>query len=585
VLLVLGVLVVALAFSGRPDRCEIGRDLAGARLLAEASDSLDRGDCGDPDVAQVNAALKEATERTEVGRAHAAASDSARAEAAAGNDEETKRVAARRARRADRLAVAALISGLRSDPYRDAKASAALDAAVARLGANIVAAAADPLFPTTVEAESRRACDVASALAGAGLLDAASRAVGQAALRGSNRCDQALLTISEERTLAVNAVQDARALEVDGDDSGARSRYASALVHDSSQGEARAALEASADPPPSNLYRVGDWLAGIPDWLADAWEWLLVVVVGTVLVAALAFRGVRYLAWRSAGVQSWLAPRHGSSALGRRIARLRVSVADFEGGEDGKFSGKDASALIGEGLQIAGASPGAFPFDRMPATSAETDPLKSLTDVLGDVPHGKLASAIIGLFTPLFASRTAQVQGHLLPPDGGGAGISVAVIGPDGRMESQLIRARLIDPAPGTGSVEVWSRLMPAARVWARHQLEAMAVWSSSPAPEGSWRSEALFESASSWLASGDLPRAESCYVRAIEADATLLPALNNLGVIALRTGRYALAIQRLDDLRRRLEADEEAAEAWPALLEACQYNLALAHVYNAGAP
>jgi uncharacterized membrane protein YccC len=52
-----------------------------------------------------------------------------------------------------------------------------------------------------------------------------------------------------------------------------------------------------------------------------------------------------------------------------------------------------------------------------------------------------------------------------------------------------------------------------------------------------------------------------------------------------LRTGRYALAIQRLDDLRRRLEADEEAAEAWPALLEACQYNLALAHVYNAGTP
>jgi tetratricopeptide (TPR) repeat protein len=256
-------------------------------------------------------------------------------------------------------------------------------------------------------------------------------------------------------------------------------------------------------------------------------------------------------------------------------------VSDFGGGDDSRFGGADISILVASALDEPGA--GGFPFDRMRTTPSDTPPFAALGDVLDALPQGKFISAVLKAAAPLFAPRTAVVAGRLLPADGGGAAIGLTITEGSGRVRSShILRERFLDPLPGGGEpADRWGRLVAPAAVWIRHELRPLAGWEFAGQSPDSWRGTALAEAGREWLAAGDLERAGTCYVRALDADHALLPVLNNLAVIELHLELYALASEHLWELHDRLESLIDADARWPGLREAALYNLVLSIVYT----
>lgn len=525
--------------SGRPDDCATGDSLFDARLLDEAAAAYQRSDEPCARAARIRperliaAAAFARAEAADIERdVQTKAKEAAGARAKKAGKKGTKATtgkaaavlnaaaAAARARDANTTAVRARVAGLRHE--FDADELTSLTGAVKKL-------------------PDADRCDLATEMADGGLLAAAASTL---AFEGIASCDTGVSKLQEARERGREEEASADLAASEGNDAEARVRYASAFAADSSREHAKSELTRLAGDRDSDLAAVGDALEDTLDWLGDNWNAILVALLAATLVGLVLFRLLRWAAYWSRRLRNWLAPSGSPSAGGRRIARLQVKFEKFDGGNG--FKGDDATVLIGDALGEPGT--GSFPFDRLPATQSGTAPIEAIANVLAATPQGNLLGPLVKALGPLLEPRTATVSGRLVPSDpaGTGAGIALSLAGPRGELAaSEVLRERLIDPAPGDAA-DGWARLVPAAGAWLRHHLRPLAGVGESA--EGSdWRGEALVEAGRQWANKQDWARASTCFARAYEENRKLLPALVNLAVVDLRRGDYDSALTRLE--------------------------------------
>jgi tetratricopeptide (TPR) repeat protein len=557
VVLGVGVVVAGLIYlgsTGDPDHCGIADDLQRARLLDTATDSASQGQC-EPDAEQaLDAARSRASQEFADAQVLAAAAASARAQ-----EEEAKKAVARKS---DLQAASALTAGLAENSEPTAPHE--------QLNASLDEITKAPIGPKTVPPVSR-VCALGRRMVDAGVLSEAARALGAAAQSSpAEACPQPRKAL---RAASADAAREER-LAATTDGAEAREHHAEALRSDGSSETAKTALLDDAADNDSNLDRVIDWLEGIPDWLSDNWEAILVFLLGLALVGAIAFWALRRLAAASPSARKAMASDGG---WGRRVAGLKVAFDDLDGGADTTLTGKDATSLIGQALETPSSS--SFVFDRMPASAAGTDPVGAVADLLIELPQGKTVGTVLKSAAPIFAQRSAKVGGRLIPPESGEAAIALTVTAPDGRLKGTVIGERFVNPSPGGDTATRWRQIVPAAAAWIRYELRALSGKQSEVGDPGAWRAEALAEAGKQWSAKQEWERAATCFTRALDADPSLLPALNNLGVVEIRRARYDIAAQHLSKLLEKL--GDQPSNNWPALREAALYNLTLAIIYK----
>lgn len=569
IVVVAGIALCAgLKDAGRPDDCATSATLMTARLLDDAERVGDRGDC----------TASQATTDREEAAAHYARADALAATAGVAHsvippkadkptkDDDKVELAKAAAAQADLAELDELVNGLGLDPFRAGR-SATLDALIARLPA--------PMSPDQITSS----CLASARMIRRGLLTPASQLIGRASFDDDQeQCETAAAALVAARRSALRTQRAAELLRDKGQDAAARDLDARALRADTSLTASHDVLLAESADDDGWIEDTAEWIGGIPDWLAGAWQIIVVVFVGLTIIGALAYRLVQRMAERRPRFRAWVCPPDGTSWLGRRLVRLQVKVGELGGGKDGDLAGGDASALLEHAINPRG--PAAFPFDRVPAAATTDQTVTDIATVLGAVPHGDIAAAVLKLVPSIFPRPTAVVGGRLLPVDDLGAGLVLSIQGPHGDMYDNVLRGCQYDPAPDAAAPVQQGRLIGPGSVWLRHHLSALA--GKPPTAEARVKAEMLATAGEQWSAAHDPARAAACYSRALELDPGLLPALHNLAVAEIRLGSYWTAVSRLDDLIGRLLPYPAVYSQWPALLESAEYNLALALSYAA---
>ncbi|MET0557328.1 MAG: hypothetical protein ABW065_01475 [Solirubrobacterales bacterium] len=569
VLLGLAVFVYTQLSPGSPREslCDQGATLHDAGLLQQAQELLAKGEaegehCAAGERAEIEASLDAAERTLSSARAFGAVEPT-------GSTDAQKQLAAQR--NANR-SIRRYLAGLKVSPFDEA----------ARIG--LAAQLAKLTTPTDPRAAGSR-CRLSSRLADIALLDYATTVASKGLPEALRDCRKALVATGRQQVEAAALSRQAMQLDSEGAAPATiRERYAAALQKNAQLSEARSGLEAAIDEE-SCLDAIGDWLSEVPATLKSALAWLiplLALLLVAVLVLASLARLLTRPPWVSQRLARWSGKRPGR-LISRYLAVPEISVVDFEGGGDSTLGGKDFSTLLAERLPHKAGREPAFPFAFATKGSKSDQLAAQFSEVLTEVPQAKALGGLVKLTGRLFRRRRIVVGGRLIPiSNPRGAGVAVALEGTGGGPESSItIWEASYDPLPGGEKDGArWMRLLPAAMVWTRWQIAARVVPDLDPER---WRADALFQTAVAWQDVGDVRRAESLYVQALELDATLLPATHNLATIAIGERRYTEARDRLLALQEQLRTNPTLKNDWPLVENGYLYSLLLAYAYDSG--
>jgi tetratricopeptide (TPR) repeat protein len=546
-------------FSPAEDLCAQAKALESGRLLEQAGAAYAKaGDCPPPGSEGVEAARTAAADRFATAAVYAAASVT-----------EPKEQPPRNSKRA----IAEYVAGLETEPF----ATTANLALTLELNKDLVAPSEQ--------------CETASTLAAAGLLGEAGVALANGLKAGESRCDAGLRSIAAQRRTAAAFQREATALKGSGQLEKARRRYASALRANANLESARTGLESSLDDQ-TPIDEAESWLAGVPDTVKGWLDWLIPLAIGLLLLALVIWMAVRELSarlpWARDGFERL--GSHPGFSFFRNAAVPQVSIEDFDGKGEGDLDGPAFSTMLSAAIRNQVGREPAFPLDRIGGSRApEKAGAAGIADLLAEVDATKTLGSLVKALSKLFRRRTVVLSGRITPDADQGAGV-LLTLESSGRGGDDAITLweRAYDPKPGGKGAARWLRLVPAASVWARWQLAAAHARPASQKTDG-WRSDALLQSAEAWLDKGQLLRAQALYVRALEADPTLLPAARSIAQIEVHNGEYAAARKRLEHLRSVLAeggvdpvSGKPRRKLWPLLDTASLYTLVLALAYPA---
>jgi tetratricopeptide (TPR) repeat protein len=127
--------------------------------------------------------------------------------------------------------------------------------------------------------------------------------------------------------------------------------------------------------------------------------------------------------------------------------------------------------------------------------------------------------------------------------------------------EAMQLWERIVDARPTIGALTVFERHAVRRGDWARVILARRKL--AEAAPDGPTRAVYLWELGLAHLAAGDLRGADADFERAIDADATFLPALRALGRLREATGETRAAADLFARLARFTKAGTRAADAF----------------------
>ena len=127
--------------------------------------------------------------------------------------------------------------------------------------------------------------------------------------------------------------------------------------------------------------------------------------------------------------------------------------------------------------------------------------------------------------------------------------------------EALSLWERIVDARPTVGALTVLERHAVRRGDWARVILARRKL--AEAAPDGTTRAVTLWELGLAHLASGDLRGADADFERAIDADATFLPALRALGRLREVLGEPRAAADLFARLARLTKAGTRAADAF----------------------
>ena len=127
--------------------------------------------------------------------------------------------------------------------------------------------------------------------------------------------------------------------------------------------------------------------------------------------------------------------------------------------------------------------------------------------------------------------------------------------------EAMQLWERIVDARPTIGALTVFERHAVRRGDWARVILARRKL--AEAAPDGPTRAVYLWELGLAHLTSGDLRGADADFERAIDADATFLPALRALGRLREATGETRAAAELFARLARLTKAGTRAADAF----------------------
>lgn len=554
---------------GQPhqDLCAQGDALRLARLLDKAEETYAKAGGKCPQLADVELTQGEADELFAVGNVYALAAPAPPDEPKPGEAEpsEAERQAAEEN---SEKAIDSFARGLALDPF-DESASIALGL---------------ELKKGLVDAGVR--CETAANLVDDGLLGLAGTALAAGLVQKDELCETTVAALGAKRTKAFAYLFESGRL---GEEGAVRTAFAKALRENANLTAAQTDLEGSLNDE-SRLDEVGSWLRGIPGTLETALKWFVPLLVGLVLLALLAWIGIR----ESAARWSWLRCRfqklgeHPGLSFLYKAAVPDIEIKPFGGKGEADLEGAGFSTLLGPEISRPLGREPAFPFDRV-TTGIEPNAKDNVTvvDLLTEIPATKLLGSVFSVLSKLFRRRRILLTGHLTPLAGKGAGIFLSVEGNDSRLnECTTLWERSYDPEPGGKGAGRWLRLIPAASVWARWHL-ANAQDPTKCLDVAPWKVDALFQSGQAWQLEGDRARAETLYTEALEHEPGLLPAAHNLSVLEVRRHRYRQAAERIEGLRAILESGDagglsaaEMTAQWPTLDTASLYTLMLAYAY-----
>jgi tetratricopeptide (TPR) repeat protein len=127
--------------------------------------------------------------------------------------------------------------------------------------------------------------------------------------------------------------------------------------------------------------------------------------------------------------------------------------------------------------------------------------------------------------------------------------------------EAMTLWERIVDARPTMGALTVFERHSVRRGDWARVIMARRKL--AEAAPDGPTRAVYLWELGLAHLAAGDLRGADADFERAIDADATFLPALRALGRLREATGETRAAADLFARLARLTKAGTRAADAF----------------------
>jgi tetratricopeptide (TPR) repeat protein len=127
--------------------------------------------------------------------------------------------------------------------------------------------------------------------------------------------------------------------------------------------------------------------------------------------------------------------------------------------------------------------------------------------------------------------------------------------------EAMQLWERIVDARPSMGALTVFERHAVRRGDWPRVILARRKL--AEAAPDGTTRAVFLWELGLAHLAAGDLRGADADFERAIDADATFLPALRALGRLREATGETRAAAELFARLARLTKAGTRAADAF----------------------
>jgi tetratricopeptide (TPR) repeat protein len=129
--------------------------------------------------------------------------------------------------------------------------------------------------------------------------------------------------------------------------------------------------------------------------------------------------------------------------------------------------------------------------------------------------------------------------------------------------EAMTLWERIVDARPTMGALTVFERHSVRRGDWARVIMARRKLAEAAPESAGPTRAVFLWELGLAHLAAGDLRGADADFERAIDADATFLPALRALGRLREATGETRAAADLFARLARLTKAGTRAADAF----------------------